>query len=233
MSKKEFSDFADVFFMDQKSTDETSVSNPMILDSCDMFDTENTSEYTTNPESVDMVCEQWTMVDRAFQIKHLETRLKHLRQEIMSEYDVFGLTANVVSMIVDVIGLIEEWKPICVENLQSLDFAVYLVETDAYVRGLIGDLSDISVILENTADCQKLVDCWKELQNHRDTLAMKLKEEHEFNSEQKEILTNEIYALITLCDQYSTIFSENKKLCVMISQIKDTCNTYFSRLKDS
>ena len=236
MTKKSFLEFADVFFVsDDDSLDlghqvpSTVEPVPSSIDhkSVDHFDILEGDQSDT-PSSM----ENWSLRDRKLQLTHLETTIKHLKADILIEHDIFGLTTNGLGKAIKILDLTNEWIPICSDDLNCVNFAVYLVEANAYVQSLINPSLSFEEMLALTNPNQERAELWRELQAERDHIALLFKTESEHSLEQKEQLRNLIDSLDRKCDYNLSIFSNNEKLCELIKKLKDENLAFFSRLED-
>jgi len=238
MSKKSFVEFADVFFVSDDDSLDLSNSVPMttslgsmsagtigyqLIDAFEQLETNDTE----NP-----LATNWSLIDRKLQLAHLESTIKHLRSDILKEYEIFGLTTNACTKVIKILELTNEWIPICADDLNCVNFAVYLVESNAYAQSLINPSLTLEELLISTNVNQELAELWKSLQADRDHIALLLKTESEHSLEQKEQIKALVENLDKRCDNNLSIFSANEKLCELIKNLKGENLAFFSRLKD-
>ncbi len=226
MSKKTFAEFADVFFVSDDEALDLSDTNLTTANTMSIL-SENDSE-NNNLEALD----DWSLRDRRLQLIHLETTIKHLRSELLTEYEIFGLTLMGLSRVSKILELTNQWIPICSEDLNCINFAVYLLESNAHAQSLVGANIYDDLLLEKANQNQELFDLWKRLQGEKDHIALLLKTESEYTLDQKEQILGLISDLENSCDYNLSVFTDNEKFCELLKKIKQENFDFLNRLKD-
>lgn len=227
VKKKSFVEFADVFFVSDDEAIDLGNADPnvdTITKSNESFDLLENESQADGSKIVD-----WSIRDRKLQLIHLETTIKHLRTEILSEYEIFGLTTNSLGKIVKILELTNEWIPICSEDLNCINFAAYLVESNAHAQSLIvlGSNENFEHLIHKASQNQELADLWKDLQLERDQIVLLLKTESEHSPEQKEHIKDLVSKLDKRCEDSLSIFTNNEKLCDLLKALKSENLAFF------
>lgn len=225
MSKKSFVEFADVFFVSDEESLDLGNTSPVTGNTISILN-EDSSE--SNLDTL----ENWSLRDRRLQLSHLETTIKHLRSEILAEYDIFGLTIESLGKALTILELTTEWIPICSDDLNCVNFAVYLLESSAYVQGIIGTNIYDELLIEKANHNQELADLWKRLQIEKEHITLLLKTESEHTLDQKEHILELISKLDESCENSLSIFKGNEKLCDLLKKLKLENLDFLNRLKD-
>lgn len=225
MSKKSFVEFADVFFVSDEESLDLGNTSPVTGNTISILN-EDSSE--SNLDTL----ENWSLRDRRLQLSHLETTIKHLRSEILAEYDIFGLTIESLGKALTILELTTEWIPICSDDLNCVNFAVYLLESSAYVQGIIGTNIYDELLIEKANHNQERADLWKRLQIEKEHITLLLKTESEHTLDQKEHILELISKLDESCENSLSIFKGNEKLCDLLKKLKLENLDFLNRLKD-